>query len=194
MTFACGVLCCLALIQRSSAMPELPEVEAARCILEHSCVGNTVVRSDFPGARDLCLHIHLFCLNRHSVVTTFDILEYRCDAVADEKVFEGVSALNFSKRMTGSKILAAHRKGKQLWLELDTRPWPCFHLGMSGSFAAITASNEVMCASYVNTKIAVSAELWPPKFWKFTMTMSNSARVAFIAVSRWPHFRMFYGT
>jgi formamidopyrimidine-DNA glycosylase len=123
-----------------------------------------------------------------AVATTFKISEYRCDAVADEKVFEGVTALDFSKRMTGSKILAAHRKGKQLWLELDTRPWPCFHLGMSGSFAAITATNEIKCASYVNTKIAVSTELWPPKFWKFTLTMSNCDRVAFIAVSPLPHF------
>ena len=28
-------------------------------------------------------------------------------------------------------------QGKQLWVELEKRPWPLIHLGMTGSFAAI---------------------------------------------------------
>jgi formamidopyrimidine-DNA glycosylase len=31
-------------------------------------------------------------------------------------------------------VKAVHRRGKYLWFELDKRPWPSFHFGMSGSF------------------------------------------------------------
>jgi hypothetical protein len=53
---------------------------------------------------------------------------------------------------------------------------------MTGSFAAISANNEIKSATYVNTKNVVSADSWPPKFWKFCLTMEDKARVAFIAV------------
>ena len=53
---------------------------------------------------------------------------------------------------------------------------------MTGSFAAITASNEVKCATYVNTKVSVSPENWPPKYWKFNLLMDDNTRVAFVAV------------
>ena len=41
----------------------------------------------------------------------------------------------------------------QLWLQLDSRPWVLFHLGMTGSFAAFHPDGQVESADYVNTKV-----------------------------------------
>ena len=50
----------------------------------------------------------------------------------DPIVFEGIPAARFRNALRGRKILDVHRRGKHLWLELDRRPWPCLHFGMSG--------------------------------------------------------------
>ena len=83
----------------TSAMPELPEVEAARRLLMRSAVGRRIV-----AAR----------------------------VTPDSIVFQGVSPVRVRRALVGRRVLAAHRHGKHLWLELDRRPWPCFHFGMSG--------------------------------------------------------------
>src|SRR5215813_8635420 len=53
-------------------------------------------------------------------------------AVPDSIVFQGVSPARIRRSLLGRRIVAAHRHGKHLWLELDRRPWPCFHFGMAG--------------------------------------------------------------
>src|SRR5262249_57408478 len=52
-------------------------------------------------------------------------------AVPDSIVFQGVSPARIRRSLLGRRIVAAHRHGKHLWLELDRRPWPCFHFGMA---------------------------------------------------------------
>ncbi len=34
--------------------------------------------------------------------------------------------------LVGRRVKAVRRHGKHLWLELDRRPWPCLHFGMTG--------------------------------------------------------------
>jgi len=41
------------------------------------------------------------------------------------------------KALQGAKITGTGRKGKYFWLELDRKPWPLFHLGMSGNVALL---------------------------------------------------------
>ena len=53
-------------------------------------------------------------------------------AAPDPIVFQGVSPARVRRSLLGRRIVAAHRHGKHLWLELDSRPWPCFHFGMAG--------------------------------------------------------------
>ena len=48
----------------------------------------------------------------------------------DEKVIVGVSSTNLAMALQGRKLISAKRKGKNLWLELDIRPWPVLHLGV----------------------------------------------------------------
>ncbi|KAJ1492541.1 DNA glycosylase/AP lyase [Baffinella frigidus] len=105
-------------------MPELPEVEAARRLLERLCVGK-VVRT--------------------------------CVTTPDEKVFVGGCSEALAKHMAGTRVIAACRKGKQLWLELERAPHPSFHLGMTGSFAALKVDGTVEAAEYVNSKVDATA-------------------------------------
>jgi formamidopyrimidine-DNA glycosylase len=53
-------------------------------------------------------------------------------AVNDPIVFEGVPAVTFEQVLQGRKITGSGRWGKHFWLELDQRPWPVFHFGMTG--------------------------------------------------------------
>src|SRR5262245_59175790 len=56
----------------------------------------------------------------------------RASAPDDRIVFQGVTAPAFCRTVEGRVVVAAHRRGKHLWLELDQRPWPVFHFGMTG--------------------------------------------------------------
>lgn len=51
----------------------------------------------------------------------------------DGKVIEGVSRMEFESSITGKTIVAALRKGKNMWLRLDSPPFPSFQFGMSGA-------------------------------------------------------------
>ena len=56
----------------------------------------------------------------------------RVSVTRDPIVYEGVGPASFVEALEGRRIEHAHRKGKYLWLELDRRPWPIFHFGMTG--------------------------------------------------------------
>lgn len=77
-------------------MPELPEVEAAKRLVDSHCLGAVIVKA---------------------------IVEN------DAKVIEGLSPAALQDALTGKKIVSAHRKGKHLWLQLDSPPWPSFQFG-----------------------------------------------------------------
>ena len=51
----------------------------------------------------------------------------------DTKVIDGVSPSDFEASLLGKTILSAHRKGKHLWLCLDSPPFPAFHFGTLAS-------------------------------------------------------------
>jgi formamidopyrimidine-DNA glycosylase len=62
------------------------------------------------------------------------------DVVADETdrwLFAFVKIHDIRKALIGAKVKGAGRKGKYFWLELDRKPWPIFHLGMSGNIALL---------------------------------------------------------
>lgn len=40
---------------------------------------------------------------------------------------------DFKASLLGAKVRGTGRKGKYFWLELDRKPWPIFHLGMTGN-------------------------------------------------------------
>jgi len=67
-----------------------------------------------------------------SVAEKRTITQVRC--VEDPIVFEEVTPGAFQHRLTHKQVIAVHRRGKQLWFELDQPPHPLFHFGMTGAF------------------------------------------------------------
>jgi formamidopyrimidine-DNA glycosylase len=51
----------------------------------------------------------------------------------DRIVFDQASPEEVRAAMEGARVMGTGRKGKYFWLELDRKPWPVFHLGMSGN-------------------------------------------------------------
>jgi formamidopyrimidine-DNA glycosylase len=81
-------------------------------------------------------------------------------AARDPIVLCGVSPARFAAALRGRRVLAVRRKGKHLWMELDRRPWPLFHFGMTGAFA-------------------VSRDGGPrPRFWKVEIVAETGVRLA----------------
>ena len=55
----------------------------------------------------------------------------RCVAADDTKVIDGVAPERLEASLVGRTIAAARRKGKNMWLELDSPPHPTFQFGPS---------------------------------------------------------------
>ncbi len=53
--------------------------------------------------------------------------------VDDRIVYDRDDPESFRSAVEGAIVRGTGRKGKYFWLELDRRPWPVFHLGMSGN-------------------------------------------------------------
>ena len=78
----------------------------------------------------------------------------------DPIVYEGVTPRRFARALTGRRVEAVKRKGKHLWMELDERPFPLFHFGMTGSFEIYRDPRE------------------RPRFWKVELAMEDGTRLA----------------
>jgi formamidopyrimidine-DNA glycosylase len=120
-------------------VPELPEVEAARVMLERALRGRRI-----------------------EAVTT----------VHDPIVYAGVAPRRLAAALRGRRVRRAGRKGKHLWLELDRRPWPVFHFGMTGRFRLYAHERE------------------RPRFWKLELVVSGGKRMAFADARRFGRIRL----
>jgi len=122
-------------------MPELPEVERARRIIERVAVGHRIER-------------------------------VQCDD--DTIVFSGVAPATVARCLKGRTILASRRRGKQLWWELDQRPWPLFHFGMTGQFVTPERGPLRLAAS---GRKALDRS-WPPRFCKIQLGLDDGTELA----------------
>lgn len=61
----------------------------------------------------------------------------------DRYLFAFVSHKEVEKALKGRTITGTGRKGKYFWIELDKKPWPIFHLGMSGNVAILDPKAKV---------------------------------------------------
>ncbi len=97
----------------------------------------------------------------------------RSVAVADDRiVFSGVAPRTFAHRLGGRRPVAFRRRGKHLWIELDTPPHPAFHLGMTGHFHLYEDPAD------------------RPRFWKCEWRLDDGARFAFVNVRRLGRIRL----
>jgi formamidopyrimidine-DNA glycosylase len=80
--------------------------------------------------------------------------------VRDPIVYDGVAPSRFAAALRGRRVLAVRRKGKHLWMELDRRPFPLFHFGMTGAFELYRDGAE------------------RPRFWKVEIATEDGTRLA----------------
>jgi formamidopyrimidine-DNA glycosylase len=132
-------------------MPELPEVEASRRLVERRCVGQRV--------------------------TAVDALERGGgprDGLFDETVCAGIpDAAALQAALVGRKLAGAGRRGKQMWLELSG-PGPALtvHLGMTGQLVVRLPGGEREAVHYKSAKDSVGGA-WPPRFAKLQLTLAD---------------------
>lgn len=132
-------------------MPELPEVEGARRTVERhllrSKITKVVVREQGGGPRDGQIDdIVLSCVDPEAEVAKF---------------------------LLGKSLVAARRKGKQLYFEISGGGHLLFHFGMTGSFVV---EGEVV-PTYKSVKVDDTS--YPPKFTKLELQFSNGRKVSF---------------
>jgi formamidopyrimidine-DNA glycosylase len=103
----------------------------------------------------------------------------------DPLVFERVGADVFRCALLRRRVIAAHRHGKHLWLELDRRPWPCFHFGMSGGFHAPRRRSVRLVSSRSN-----ETPEWPPRFVKLMLRFDDGGQLAYADARRLGRIRL----
>ncbi len=107
-----------------------------------------------------------------SVALDRTVVSVWCDD--DPIVFERTPAERWSEALVGARVIAARRRGKHLWFELDRRPWPLFHFGMTGAFRTPNAPILELASSPKSGEAAT----WPPRFAKIVIEFDDGARLA----------------
>ena len=134
-------------------MPELPEVEAARRVVER-------------------------------VARARRIVEVQC--ADDPIVFERVPAARWRRALLGRRVRAVRRHGKHLWLELDRRPWPCLHFGMTGGFHT-PGRGTLRLVAHGKKGPGLA---WPPRFMKLRLKFDDGGELAYADARRLGRVRL----
>lgn len=103
---------------------------------------------------------------------------------ADPIVLEGVTPARLRRALTGRRVVAVRRHGKHLWLELDRRPWPCLHFGMTGGLHTPGAKAVRLVSS---GRVPPG---WPPRFAKLRITLDDGGELAFADARRLGRVRL----
>ena len=93
-------------------------------------------------------------------------------AVEDAAVFGGLRPRAIVAALRGRRVRAVRRRGKHLWLELDRRPWLCFHFGMTGWLSFYRREEE------------------RPKYWKIELVAGDGRRLAYTDPRRFGRIRL----
>lgn len=103
----------------------------------------------------------------------------------DVKVIDGVTASALQEALIGKKIVAAHRKGKHMWLELNSGPHISFQFGMSGAIIVKGVKGPL----YRNFKVSDENE-FPTSYSKVHLVLDSGTEVAFIDKRRFARVRL----
>jgi len=90
----------------------------------------------------------------------------------DPIVFAGVAPEACRRRLRYKQVIAVHRRGKQLWFELDEPPHPLFHFGMTGAFH--TPAAEPL---YLKSGPKEPSGEWPPRFTKMHLCFDDGSEL-----------------
>ncbi|KAH6827833.1 MUTM homolog-1 [Perilla frutescens var. hirtella] len=103
----------------------------------------------------------------------------------DSKVIDGVSPKDFEAALVGKTIVAAHRKGKNMWIELDSPPFPSFQFGMSGAVYI----KGVAVTKYKRSAVKDTDE-WPSKYSKLFVELADGLEFSFTDKRRFARVRL----
>ncbi|KAK4837750.1 hypothetical protein QYF36_008170 [Acer negundo] len=103
----------------------------------------------------------------------------------DSKVIDGVSACDFEASLLGKTLVSAHRKGKNLWLRLDSPPFPSFQFGMAGAIYI----KGVAVTNYKRSAVNDTDE-WPSKYSKFFVELDDGLELSFTDKRRFAKVRL----
>src|SRR5712691_10592981 len=104
----------------------------------------------------------------------------------DRIVFDRVSPARVRRALVGKRVLGVHRHGKHLWFELDQRPWPCLHFGMTGGFHVPGRKSLKLKSSGERQP----REGWPPRFAKLRLTFDDGGELVFADARRLGRVRL----
>jgi formamidopyrimidine-DNA glycosylase len=103
----------------------------------------------------------------------------------DAIVFEDCSAAGVSRRLRGRRVETVRRRGKHIWFELDERPWPLFHFGMSGAFRVPGGA-----ALRLESGPKREAGVWPPRFTKIHLLFDDGGELVMTNARRLGRIRL----
>ena len=112
------------------------------------------------------------------------IVDVHC--AEDPIVFERVPAGRFRDALIGRRVRAVKRHGKHLWFELDRRPWPCLHFGMTGGFHTAPGGPRVTLKS--SSKKPDHG--WPPRFMRLHLVFDDGAELVVADARRLGRIRL----
>ncbi|KAM3393371.1 hypothetical protein ACQJBY_014188 [Aegilops geniculata] len=109
----------------------------------------------------------------------------RCSAAEDTKVIDGVAPSRLEAALVGRTIAAARRKGKNLWLLLDSPPFPSFQFGMAGAIYI----KGVELSKYKRSAVSPTEE-WPSKYSKLFVELDDGLEFSFTDKRRFAKIRL----
>ena len=103
----------------------------------------------------------------------------------DPIVFDQVAPRRFRGALRGRRVLEVRRRGKLLWFELDDRPWPVFHFGMTGAFLAPGTVPLPLSSSRGQPDCA-----WPPRYTKLHLRFDDGGELVMTNARRLGRIRL----
>ena len=104
---------------------------------------------------------------------------------ADDPIVLEASPASLRRALRGRRVRGARRHGKHLWLELDRRPWPVVHFGMSGGLYAPARGVRLRASGTRDWRAS-----WPPRFTKLRLTLDDGGELAFADPRRLGRIRL----
>ena len=112
------------------------------------------------------------------------ITQVRC--ADDPIVFDGVAPSRVRRALLGRRVQTVRRHGKHLWFELDRRPWPILHFGMTGGFHTPGGRTVKLVSSGDRDPDGA----WPPRFTKLHLVFDDGGELVFADARRLGRVRL----
>ena len=101
----------------------------------------------------------------------------------DNYFFRFAKSADVVKALHGRKVTGSGRRGKYFWLELDRKPWPLIHLGMTGNAAILRPAKKGEAAERrrvwggANLKSSTRKDDDRPWFARLMLTLKDGTEV-----------------